>query len=61
MSGKGSRPRPYSVTQDEYAKNFDLIFRKDRRIEEEQQEEDEAWDFVEQMNKLQQDTKEQKK
>ena len=61
MSGKGSRPRPYSVTQDEYAKNFDLIFRKDRRIEEEQQEEDEAWDFVEQMNKLKQDTKEQKK
>jgi hypothetical protein len=61
MSGKGSRPRPYSVTQDEYAKNFDLIFRKDRRIEEEQQEEDEAWDFVEQMNKLQHDTKEQKK
>lgn len=26
--GKGSSPRPFSVTQDDYAKNFDAIFRK---------------------------------
>ena len=26
--GKGSSPRPFSVTQDAYAKNFDAIFRK---------------------------------
>lgn len=26
--GKGSSPRPFSVTQDDYAKNFNAIFRK---------------------------------
>ncbi len=26
--GKGSRPRPYSVSLDTYGKNFDAIFRK---------------------------------
>ena len=26
--GKGINPRPFSVTQDDYAKNFDAIFRK---------------------------------
>lgn len=28
MSGKGSRPRPYSVSLDEYDNNFDRIFGK---------------------------------
>ena len=28
MSGKGSAPRPFSVSQDEYSNNFDKIFRK---------------------------------
>lgn len=28
MSGKGSAPRPFSVSQDEYSNNFDRIFRK---------------------------------
>lgn len=28
MSGKGSRPRPYSVSQNTFASNWDLIFRK---------------------------------
>lgn len=27
MSGKGSRPRPFSVSQQEFADNFDKIFR----------------------------------
>ena len=27
--GKGSRPRPYSVTQEEYAKRWDAIFGRD--------------------------------
>ena len=27
MSGKGSAPRPFAVTQDEYASNWDRIFR----------------------------------
>ena len=28
MSGKGSAPRPYSVSQEEFANNFDRIFGK---------------------------------
>ena len=40
---KGSRPRPYSVSQNEFANNFDRIFRKDKRLEEEQQIEDEEF------------------
>jgi len=30
MSGKGSRPRPYSVTQDQFASNWDAIFGRNR-------------------------------
>lgn len=28
MSGKGSKPRPFSVSQDEFADNWDRIFKK---------------------------------
>lgn len=28
MSGKGSAPRPFSVSQEEFANNFDRIFGK---------------------------------
>lgn len=28
MSGKGSRPRPYSVTQEQFGNNWDSIFGK---------------------------------
>lgn len=28
MSGKGSRPRPFSVSQQEFADNYDKIFGK---------------------------------
>ncbi len=28
MSGKGSRPRPYSVSQNQFATNWDAIFSK---------------------------------
>jgi len=28
MSGKGSRPRPFSVSQEEYSNSFDAIFGK---------------------------------
>lgn len=51
MSGKGSSPRPFSVTQDEYAKNFDRIFRKDKRLEEEQQYEDEEFQHIAEQSK----------
>ena len=52
MSGKGSRPRPFSVSQDEFSKNFDLIFRKDKRKEEEEQLLDEEFDRIEQQNQF---------
>lgn len=48
MSGKGSNPRPFSVSQDEYGKRFDAIFRKpDPRVLDDQRNEDEAFRLVE--------------
>ena len=32
--GKGSRPRPFSVTNEEYAKRWDAIFARDLEQEE---------------------------
>lgn len=29
--GKGSAPRPYSVSNEEYAARWDMIFRKDQQ------------------------------
>jgi hypothetical protein len=41
---KGSRPRPYSVSQEEFGNNYDAIFgRKDPRVQEDAQAEDEAF------------------
>ncbi len=34
MSGKGSRPRPFSVTQETFSKNWDLIFKTKNKISE---------------------------
>jgi len=52
MSGKGSKPRPFAVSQEEYAKNFDAIFRKpDPRILEDQKNEDEAFKYIESYQK----------
>ncbi len=48
---KGSSPRPYSVSQKEFANNFDAIFRKpDPRVIEEQQIEDEEFERIAQSN-----------
>jgi len=45
---KGDRPRPYSVSQEEFANSFDKIFRKpDRKEIEDAQLEDEAFDKIE--------------
>jgi hypothetical protein len=30
--GKGSSPRPYSVSQNEFANNWDRIFKKDKTV-----------------------------
>ena len=38
--GKGSKPRPFSVSQDEYDKRWDAIFGRD--VPEETDEEDET-------------------
>jgi hypothetical protein len=44
---KGSRPRPYSVSQKEFANNYDAIFgKKDRRVVEDAEAEDEAFKLV---------------
>jgi len=44
---KGSRPRPYSVSQDEFANSFDRIFRKpDPREIEDARNEQEAFDYI---------------
>jgi hypothetical protein len=44
---KGSSPRPYSVSQQEFANNFDKIFRKpDIKMIEDQQNEDEAFEKI---------------
>lgn len=32
MSGKGSAPRPFSVSQEEFANNFDRIFGKKNKM-----------------------------
>jgi hypothetical protein len=50
---KGSSPRPYSVSQKEFANNFDAIFRKpDPRIVEEQQIEDEEFERIAQSSQV---------
>lgn len=48
MSGKGSSPRPFSVSQETFSKNFDAIFRKpDPRAIEDAKAEDEAFAEIE--------------
>jgi len=48
---KGSRPRPYSVSQAQFANNYDAIFRKpDPKTLEDSKLEDEAFKEVEQKN-----------
>ena len=49
---KGSRPRPYSVSQKEFGNNYDAIFgKKDPRVVEDAQAEDEAFKLVDKTNK----------
>jgi hypothetical protein len=44
---KGSRPRPYSVSQNQFSNNYDAIFRKpDPRTIEDQKNEDEAFEEI---------------
>ena len=54
MSGKGSSPRPYSVDRKTFENNWDNIFRKDKRVEEDTMIEDEEWRRLEEQQKLKQ-------
>lgn len=36
MSGKGSAPRPFSVSNEEYSKRWDAIFQRDIKAEEDE-------------------------
>lgn len=48
---KGSRPRPYSVSQKQFGNNYDAIFgKKDRRVVEDAQAEDEAFNALDKAN-----------
>jgi len=47
MTGKGSAPRPFSVSQEEYKSNWDNIFKKDPRQIEDAKLEDEAFESIE--------------
>jgi hypothetical protein len=54
---KGSRPRPYSVSQKEFGNNYDAIFRKpDPRTVEDQKTEDEAFEEIEKLNRVKDST-----
>jgi len=44
--GKGSAPRPFSVSQEQFASNWDKIFRKDPRAEDDARAEDEAFEEI---------------
>jgi hypothetical protein len=44
--GKGSSPRPKSVSCEEWANRWDAIFQKDPRIIEDQKIEDEAFERI---------------
>jgi hypothetical protein len=44
---KGSRPRPYSISQNEFANNYDRIFRKpDPKATDDEKAWDEAFDEI---------------
>ena len=51
MSGKGSSPRPFSVDQKTFDDNWEKTFRKDKRVEEDQQAEDEEFRRLEDQSK----------
>ena len=44
--GKGSRPRPFSIANDEYSKRWDAIFSRDLKEEEDSKIEDEEFERI---------------
>ena len=56
--GKGSSPRPFSVSQETFANNYDKIFRKPSREEIEQERyEQEEFDRIIEENRIRQKNK----
>ena len=58
--GKGSSARPYSVSREKYSSNWDAIFKKDQRVIEDQQNEDEEFERIK-VTRYDQETQEVKK
>jgi hypothetical protein len=52
MSGKGSAPRPFSVSNEEYSKRWDAIFGRDLKKEDDQKNEDDAFDYLTTISKI---------
>lgn len=52
MSGKGSSPRPFSISQQEYETRWDAIFCRDLKDEEDQKLEDEAFEQLEKQKEI---------
>jgi hypothetical protein len=48
--GKGSKPRPFSVTQEEYDNRWDTIFQRDIPKEENKETENETEDRTDQVS-----------
>ena len=59
--GKGSVPRPFSVSNEEYAKRWDAIFQKDIRAEEDEKAFLEEAEYLKKQNALQKLHEENKK
>jgi hypothetical protein len=55
--GKGSSPRPFSVSMQEYANNYDRIFRKTPKEIDDAKAEDEAFKQIEERLKKQSENK----
>jgi len=49
MSGKGSSPRPFSVSNEEYANRWDAIFQRDKKEIEDEKAEIEEFEFARRM------------
>ena len=56
MGGKGSAPRPFSVTNEEYAKRWDAIFGRDLKKEDDLKNEDDEFKYLETISELNSET-----
>jgi len=52
MSGKGSAPRPFSVSNEEYTKRWDAIFQRDIREVEDDLNEKEEFEILQKNHEI---------